>query len=209
LNAIQTVLSILAGNRRTDCCPMSEPVQAKVREILVRRTAATVVFPREYCGSGEEGWWTSYNRTLPGCGREVTDIHVVNEDVHDVVSWVENFLAIDGEVCFSQLGDSYYHTRKTFLGVVISGKLIAGYDVDVWSSTCPMTGRRIIGPRDGSARTEDWLVPMECRLVRVLTSDREFLKELDIAGIPAELWVTPVEDPREWDMASDWDADWA
>ena len=208
MNALQLVLSILRGKTFFPVIEMAPNVQEKVKQILGKRLPIDVVFREDYYDDGYE--WISDSRWLPARGMRVEALHVVNNHVQDVVEYVRDFTSIEGEVCFSGVVDNHHHRRRSFLGIVMSGELVAGHSVDMWSDTCPLTGRRIcLSDRQGADRVEDWMVPAKCKLQKVVTNCYDLLKELDAAGIPAEFWTKHEDDPREWDLAAEWDSDWA
>jgi len=196
VNALALVREVLEGTcwvHADRLEGLSDRVRGKIREILDKRLPNHLVLQPDDSGewyglSARQTWWAGY---------EVNDVHVVNKHVDDVVEFVENFCRIPGEVCFSDADEQLlYHRRKTFLGIVMRGPARACWGEDVYSDIDPFTGRRFPHPcRTGQPRTEDWLIPAKSSLLKVVTNDRHFLRELDCAGIPAERWEPP--DPHD------------
>lgn len=189
----------------------SAPVR-QLRRMLGRHLPLDVVYiedDREDPPDGPEfAWLQRTTRDLPHCGAVWQGIHVVNLRVPDPAAWAAEFRTLEGEVCCSHVDDALLHRRQRFFGIVLRGPLVAWYPTDVWSWLCPLTGRRVLGERIGNAdRSEAWMVPAHCTMEAV-TDHRGFLRVLDEVGFPARPYSRDPPDPREWDLAAEWDASW-
>lgn len=127
-------------------------------------------------------WWL--RTSLPRAGEVHRLLHVVNGIVDNVEEYLKAFLAIRGEVCFSEVQDLVYASRRrAFLGIVMDAPVEGMFESDVHSRTCPYTGARYDEGIMGAARTEAWVVPAKGELFCVLTDCPEWHAALTAAGV--------------------------
>lgn len=92
-------------------------------------------------------------------------VHMLNKDIaiDDIKSSIADFMAIDGEVCFSEIGDEQFSNRKTKIGLIVEGRPTFQSDCDCWSITGKNGKRKATRVESWTERNETWLVPAETK----------------------------------------------
>ena len=115
-------------------------------------------------------------------------VHVLNKEIDfSQKEWLETFLDIEGEVCWSKVKDQHHSLRGSLIGVVMTGVPSNVFLRDVWSRICPVTGLRYIGGEAGALRYEAWMSPKEASFCRIVTDNEELLMDLRFMGYVVEL----------------------
>lgn len=97
-------------------------------------------------------------------------VHIFNKDIisNIIEEEVKRFMEISGEVCFSEIGDIQFSTRKKKIGVILEGYPEYQWPFDCYSEV--VTRGKEKGLRyatryqDRGLRNETWLIPSKCRL---------------------------------------------
>lgn len=145
----------------------------------------------------ERAWWTA-----PQYAPNQTWVHVVNGRFDNIEEFVNKFVQIEGEVCFSDGSESdWLATRygQTKIAIMMDGVPSGGvWDRDIWSDIDD-AGNRCIYGQIGGNRAEAWAAPSKMNLSgiwvqtdneKVITELKSFCESRGIVLIQAEMLVT-------------------
>jgi hypothetical protein len=125
-------------------------------------------------------------------------VHVFNEHIEDLGTYVRAFEQIEGQVCFSDLGDNLHNPRRTTVAIIMAGTPTHSFNYDCWSFVDPATGLRYATEHGNPARWEYWIRPAQAEAKMLVYCDAT---EAWVKATAARLGLSTlhVDHVRDWE----------
>lgn len=126
----------------------------------------------DYLPKSPNSYYSAETNSAKGgeCGLYV---HILNEDINlnNFSEYLKEFQEISGEICVSNFDDEQHITRRSTIGLILSGTPTKTFDCDCWSEI-GKDGKRYATRLDSySNRSESWIIPKNSKIVGLVYND--------------------------------------
>jgi len=113
-------------------------------------------------------------------------VHMLNQDISDLPSYLDGLFSVSGEVCVSDIDDMQHSTRTSKIGVVFEAVPTETFDHDCWSYVNKL-GKRVAGVDSydfevNTARNESWIIPAKSKVKALIACENTFDEVSLLAG---------------------------